>query len=894
MASDHMHGMAVEKLLAWILKDLEKGSALGIVRELFFTPAPGDPFKLERYGVTLETPLGAAAGPHTQMAQNIIAAWLTGARYLELKTVQVLDTITVAKPCIDMADEGYNCEWSQELTLDQSYEEYLKAWVLIHILHDHFGGSGRPGMIFNMSTGYSMEGILSPTVQRFLDKMGDCAADVAELKKRLEPLYPRVKDLDIPDSMSDSLTISCMHGCPPGEVEKIALYFIDQRRYNTTLKMNPTLLGPQCVRGILNNTLGYEVEIPDLAFEHDLPYGDALRILNNCIKAAKKTGVAFGVKLTNTLESVNGKQNLPKSEQMVYMSGRALHPISIALAARLQTHFGGELDISFCAGLDSMNVADTLACGLSPLTICSDLLKPGGYGRLAQYIEELRKAMAGSASIDAFIMARAGLNDRKAAVIKNLDAYAEAVTAAGSRYGKKAGGNPNVKNSRELPRLDCASAPCMSACPAGQDIPSYLERVASGDMAGSLDIILNTNPFPNILGKMCNQACRFKCMRKHYDDALRIREIKGCAAALASYDCSGEALPAGPNGRKVAIIGAGPGGLSCAYFLAMAGCEVKVYDSSDKAGGAVLSKMTKEAERLERDLERIRKAGVKILLEQDIDLVTLEEENDTIYRGPSQRGLSLSLVESVGEGRSAARNILSYLGVMPPEKTLHTGGLDIKALRKKQAYRQNSPEGPITGENAAQEAARCLQCDRFCGICVSVCPNRANVLLQSTMRRWPVQEAFLTEEGIRIVTVAEKTMRQARQVVNLGDFCNECGNCAAFCPSSGAPYKAKRRLHLSRKSFDADDKGFFFSGNGLVEGKRRGEPWTLRKENGSYVFEDNCLRAVIDRESLAATSAELKNGAVSASLVHAVEAVIFASLVSANRGLRSASDHEWE
>ena len=76
---------------------------------------------MRRYGQLLETPLGVAAGPHTQLSQNLISAWLTGARYLELKTVQVLDEIEVTKPCIDMTDEGYNCEWSQELKLDQSF-----------------------------------------------------------------------------------------------------------------------------------------------------------------------------------------------------------------------------------------------------------------------------------------------------------------------------------------------------------------------------------------------------------------------------------------------------------------------------------------------------------------------------------------------------------------------------------------------------------------------------------------------------------------------------------------------------------------------------------------------------------------------------------------------------
>ena len=160
--------------MKWILEDEKKGQIFGIHKDLFYVPKTTDPFRMRRYGQLMETPIGVAAGPHTQLSQNLIAAWLTGARYLELKTIQVLDELEVAKPCIDMADEGYNCEWSQELKLDQSFDEYLNAWIVLHVLKDKFGWGdpGEPGFIFNMSVGYNLEGILSPTVQRFLERDG--------------------------------------------------------------------------------------------------------------------------------------------------------------------------------------------------------------------------------------------------------------------------------------------------------------------------------------------------------------------------------------------------------------------------------------------------------------------------------------------------------------------------------------------------------------------------------------------------------------------------------------------------------------------------------------------------------------------------------------------------
>ena len=223
--SDIMRPIPFSQLMNWIIEEHKTQGAVFGVRKMVTTNQEG---ALPIFDERIETPFGPAAGPNTQLAQNILSAWLCGARYIELKTVQVLDELNVAKPCIDMADEGYNCEWSQELSLDGSYEEYLKAWVLIHVLHAHFGFAGSPGMIFNMSAGYSMEGILSPTVQRFLDRMQNCGDDVRAMQQKLAKVWPGAADIDIPASMSDSLTISCMHGCPPDEIERICRYLLKE------------------------------------------------------------------------------------------------------------------------------------------------------------------------------------------------------------------------------------------------------------------------------------------------------------------------------------------------------------------------------------------------------------------------------------------------------------------------------------------------------------------------------------------------------------------------------------------------------------------------------------------------------------------------------------------
>ncbi len=97
----------MEQLTDWVFTELDEHDAIfGIPRGAFFTPSDTDRFRQPNYGQTLDTPFGEAAGPHTQMAQNIIVA-LAGARFIELKAVQTLDELDVNKPCIDLEDEGY-------------------------------------------------------------------------------------------------------------------------------------------------------------------------------------------------------------------------------------------------------------------------------------------------------------------------------------------------------------------------------------------------------------------------------------------------------------------------------------------------------------------------------------------------------------------------------------------------------------------------------------------------------------------------------------------------------------------------------------------------------------------------------------------------------------------
>ena len=131
----------------------------------------------------------------------------------------------MSRPCIDSADETYNCEWSQELKLEDSFREYLNAWVLLHALA-HKLGLPDPGTHFNMSVGYNLEGIQSPRVQAFIAAMRDAGPALHDAVDRVAKVYPAVRDLAIPAELSNHITLSTMHGCPPAEIERIAGYLL--------------------------------------------------------------------------------------------------------------------------------------------------------------------------------------------------------------------------------------------------------------------------------------------------------------------------------------------------------------------------------------------------------------------------------------------------------------------------------------------------------------------------------------------------------------------------------------------------------------------------------------------------------------------------------------------
>jgi putative selenate reductase len=383
----------------------------------WWVPSDELDFSALHFGHRASTPVGPAAGPHTQLAQNIVLSWLAGSRIIEIKTVQVNDRLRIPRPCIHVPNVGYNVEWSQELLVEESLTEYAKATYLIEILKTTRAFGRLPSehgldTVFDISVGYDLEGIRSEKVTGFIEGMKDPAQSFELLRAELSGDLAEFSEIDLPRQISDTVTLSTFHGCPADQIESICRYLLEDVGLHTIVKLNPTLLGFEAVREILFDRLGYtHLRLRREAFDVDLQYDDGLEILRRLRSVAERQGSIVGAKFTNTLVVENEPEFFPtQTDPYMYVSGPPLHVISMNLMQRFREDLGFEFPVSFSAGIDVKNFPAAVACGMVPVTTCTDLLRQGGFGRLPGYLKALAREMqkTGVTSREAYVLAAGG------------------------------------------------------------------------------------------------------------------------------------------------------------------------------------------------------------------------------------------------------------------------------------------------------------------------------------------------------------------------------------------------------------------------------------------------------------------------------------------------------
>ena len=611
--SDRMTPIPFGNLMNWILKEHKKGAIFGVRRPFVADPS----HTYEIFGRKLETPFGPAAGPHTQLAQNIVASYVAGSRFFELKTVQKLDgeDLPVNKPCIKADDECYNCEWSTELYVPQAFDEYVKAWFACQVVAKEYGLGAMDGFQFNMSVGYDLEGIKLEKIDKFIEGMKD-ASETAIFKECRQwlldnaDLFEKVTKEDIEGispEVCNCATLSTLHGCPPQEIERIARYLIEEKKVHTFIKCNPTLLGYEYARDMMDS-MGYDyVAFGDFHFKDDLQYSDAVPMLERLQALAGEKGLEFGVKITNTFP-VDVKAGELPSEEM-YMSGKSLYPLSMSVAMKLARDFGGKLRISYSGGADYFNIKDIVDAGIWPVTMATTMLKPGGYQRLEQIGQIFAK------------------DEAKAFEGVDAQRVAQLVEAAKTdkHHVKAVKPLPSRKIKRPVPLTDCFVAPCEEGCPIHQDITTYLKLMGAGKAEEALEVILLKNPLPFITGTICAHNCMSKCTRNFYETPGNIRRTK-LEAAEGGFEAVMAKLkkPEITSGKTAAVVGGGPAGMAAAYFLARGGVKTTLFEKEEKLGGVVRNvipgfRISDEA--IDNDAKLIEAMGVEIVTGREIGSV---------------------------------------------------------------------------------------------------------------------------------------------------------------------------------------------------------------------------------------------------------------------------------
>ena len=235
---------------------------------------------------------------------------------------------------------------------------------------------------------------------------------------------------------------------------------------------------------------------------------------------------------------------------------------------------------------------------------------------------------------------------------------------------------------------------------------------------------------------------------------------------------------------------------------------------------------------------------------------------DVVNDGPS------SIVEAAADGTAIARAILDQSPTLEPS----VEAFDTTLLQRKRAHRQWRVPVPHTAladrhsfeevvltydeHQARTEAGRCLDCDRYCSLCVGVCPNLALQTWQTAPFEARLPALKAGPAGIQAAEGEPWSVAQAFQIAVLTDFCNECGNCTTFCPTAGEPYRDKPRLYLDRSEFEAQSDNAFmvFNTNGQWAMDARWEDQTHRIElngklDGKLKYRGPLFKALLDPET---------------------------------------------
>ena len=242
---------------------------------------------------------------------------------------------------------------------------------------------------------------------------------------------------------------------------------------------------------------------------------------------------------------------------------------------------------------------------------------------------------------------------------------------------------------------------------------------------------------------------------------------------------------------------------------------------------------------------------------------TKETNLDNVYAGGDAIRGADSLVNAVSDGKIAAFNILKKINYAEDLRrnsnrkislrehqfklSERIYGSELKTLSKDERDNFKIVNFQLDEETAIKEASRCLYCDEICNICVSVCPNLANYYYEVKPQKIKYDNLIFEDNQYSVLNSDEFVVEQKYQITNINDFCNECGNCDSFCPTSNAPYKIKPKFSLSKKSFANEIDGYLLEENYLTK-KENGKLSSFKVNKNNYSYEDEDIILELNSE----------------------------------------------